>query len=334
MLTVHVGLHKTGSTSIQTVFGLERGHIRRKQVYLPWTDLFSGDGEIAAGNVTRIVALSKRGWHVVVSSEGALGAMSTAYPRASAVATQLAQLFQDIPLRVVIYLRPHPGWAASALGQHRREGGLTEPDTFARTLLASRGFHHATLVSDLSMALPSGSLVVRAYHPQLDVVDDLFSICDLGPVPPAFAGLRANTADSRRSVLRASPFSADTDEALHRHFKRDWALLLDDRLSTVNLADGDFRQLLEGEVRRPNAIPAADPPGEADPVADQTGQRPRLSKHARATAQRLAWNLRHGPRQLLLAGFVTVDARRTIPRHSRAGSANEPVDHPMEHTQP
>lgn len=324
MLTVHMGLHKTGSTSIQTVLGLERGHIRRRQVYLPWTDLFVTDGAIRTENVDRIIRLSRRGWHVVASSEGALGQMSRAYPQAAEVAEELARLFASIPLRVVVYLRPQHEWAASALGQLRVEGGDCDPDSFARGLLTARGFHHAALVADLTQALPLGALIVRPYERQMDVLEDFFTSCGLGAVPPTYAGLRANRS-SGSAYSPVSPFSVAVQEDLVRHFRSDWTALANSGLPAADAVRHDLLQLVEGDVTVEASALPADEPFETTGASGPNGPA-QVSRGSGVGAfvQTSARLLRHGPRLAVLRGVVAQDVRRSVGPAVRH-AASEPL---------
>ena len=135
MISVHVGLHKTGTTSIQAALGTAKGHIRRRQAYLRWTDLFITDGTINEAGAPAIRRLSQRGWHAVVSSEGALGPMSTVYPDAAAVVGRLDELFPGGELQVIVYLRPQHEWAASAYTQYVKEGGTAHPRDYVTALM-------------------------------------------------------------------------------------------------------------------------------------------------------------------------------------------------------
>lgn len=331
MITVHVGLHKTGTTSIQAALGVSKGHIRRRQAYLRWTDLFITDGTINEAGVPRVRGLSERGWHCVVSSEGALGAMSLVYPDAAPVARRLDELLGDRDLRVVVYLRPQHDWVASAYTQHVKEGGLDHPRDYVQMVMQRPHLHYASLVADLAANLPHGRLIVRPYSGGMDVVDDFYRVVGLGPVPAYLGHLRVNeslpaeavsalrqansgsagvavSADAGR--LRRSPLPEDCQADLHALFRSDWPQLAA-LVGTIPGHDSaEFGAVLDAAdewVPRPYAevsVPADGPSSPGGPAAVLAPAAPPSSERFAAWRRRKEFQLRHGPRQALLRALM------------------------------
>ena len=334
MISVHVGLHKTGTTSIQAALGTSKGDIRRRQAYLRWTDLFVTDGTINEAAVPAIRRLSQRGWHCVVSSEGALGPISAVYPDAAPVARRLDELLADQDLQIIVYLRPQHEWAASAFTQHVKEGGTDHPREYVRTLLRQPHLHYTALVRDLSESLSGGRLIVRPYSAGMDAVADFFRTAGLGPVPPYLGHLRANESLSAESVsalrkanadglrpdsaaavglpeaaaVRRSPLPEDCQQQLHDLFLEDWVSLVD-LVGTIPGHDPEeFRSVVEqghGWVPRPYVeAPAA-------PAASSAASSPAAAVAGPSSGERFAawrrhqeFRLRHGPRQTLLKAMM------------------------------
>lgn len=332
MLTVHMGLHKTGSTAIQTVLGIAAGHIRRKQIYLRWTDLFVTDGVVNWQGAEQVRERSRRGWHVVVSSEGGLGSMESFYSQAFEVSQQLSDFFDPSELQIVVYLRPHLPWMESAYGQHVVEGGTLFPGEFHENLSACPNFSHSQLVSTL---LDAGgpNLRIRPYVGR-DVVTDFFTVADLGEVPGHLRNMRARSSQGAREIMqkrqcneptltplpvdlhtepsegdpgptdRESVFSREIQELLYDHFALDWAGLCElDRLDAR-----DRRAFAEALSSTREFAPRTTCPQHfpnlqcAEKAEDTTGEIHgfRGADQVRALMDRTAGVLRHGPRLALL----------------------------------
>ncbi len=333
-LSVHVGLHKTGSTSLQAGLGTAAGHIGRRQVYLPWTDLFLTDGVINEAGTRRIRRLGARGWHAVVSSEGALGpmSMSTVYPDAAPVARQLDELFGEQGLRVIVYLRPQHEWAESAYAQYVRGGGTSHPRDFVTALREQPYLHYAALVDDMRESLRSGQLIVRPYRAAMDVVSDFFDTARLGPVPSYLGEQRANVSLSPEEVdalrrandaddtavrspaddtesdspLRGSVLPEDCQVDLHALFVTDWTELGGLVAAMPGHDPAEFRDLVDASRDwAPRPFVEASPHGRgvarrARPLSGSTGHARTASSVMMDRRQRWEFLLRHGPRRMLL----------------------------------
>lgn len=334
MLTVHAGLHKTGSTSIQAALDTSSGHVGRRQAYLRWSDLFLTDGVINPDGAARIRRLSSRGWHAVVSSEGALGPLSTnaVYPNAPSVAAQLDVLFGDQDFRLVVYLRPQHEWAASAYAEYVRSGGSLHPGDYIATLRCQPYLRHTTLVDDVRRSLRSGRLVVRPYRPHVDVVRDFFDAAGLGAVPSFLGTQRANVsppaaltealrqaneaglpaaeaapADATATTAARSPLPEDCQVDLHTLFASDWAELSTTLAGMPGHDPTEFTAAVDAArdfvprpfvASSPTTLKRVPTTRHADTT---TTDGPRRSTATMADLrQRGEFLLRHGPRRALL----------------------------------
>lgn len=276
-----------------------------------------------------------RGWHAVVSSEGALGPMEQVYPDSAQVAKRLHELFGDEDLRVIMYLRPHHEWAASAYAQYVRSGGSSQARDFVAALLERQYMRHTTLVEDVRSNLKSGQLVVRPYRTGMDVVTDFFDVAGLGPMPPYLGHQRANESppaaelealrreneagtlaatlprpsrSASASVVKPSPLPEDCQVDLQALFVTDWtelsavvARLPGHRPSEFLLEVDSARDWIPQpwvQTHRSLRMDAREDAPAAASTPAEAGMAERL--------QRWEFRLRHGPRQLLLKSLTNV----------------------------
>lgn len=254
MITIHVGLHKTGSTSIQAALGLI-DH-RRDFLVVPtgapsrWTD----------DRFTRRLVEASRSRHVIVSDENTLGGMLEVYESASDRVAEIRSALEGSDYRIVMYLRPQASWLASAYLQHVQQGGTLSGSNFLEEMLTRRFLEWRELYSVVSEEVGARRVLVRAYALGRDVVSDFFTTCGLGlPPVPAPGGIRINasisapqaailrtlnadssvSADERLHMRRLfqgilaptdarwSPFSQQDQEAIVRRFRLDWIAMAD-----------------------------------------------------------------------------------------------------------
>lgn len=269
MITIHVGLHKTGSTSIQAALGLV-DH-RRDLLVVPmgapsrWSD----------ENFTRRLVEASRSRHVIVSDENTLGEMLEVYESVSERLADIRSALAGSDYRIVMYLRPQTTWLASAYLQHVQEGGTLSGSNLLEQILKRRFLEWRALCGVVSQEVGARRVLVRAYVPSRDVVSDFFTVCDLGPPPaPTPGGIRINASISapQATILRAlnadssvspderlhmrrlfqgvlastdsrwSPFSQQDQNTIVRRFRSDW-MALADMLDDVNPAEAQvFRE--------------------------------------------------------------------------------------------
>jgi hypothetical protein len=202
MLIIHVGLHKTGSTAIQAALSDMTRSELSGITYMGSHCPADNDGFMSSESANkepgfvvpthseaRRTATEKMladGKSVVLSSEGFLGSMQHLYPDARGRAQDIRNYFASrTDLRVVIYLRPQHTWLESVYTQVIQEGGSDRVEDFTQRCLQQRYFRFANLVADLKHELGSQRLIVRAYHPGVDVVTDFLSILGV-PRPNRF----------------------------------------------------------------------------------------------------------------------------------------------------
>ena len=105
MIFLHVGLHKTGSTSIQRWLAANQRQGRwRQTAYLPesYTEL----GGKPSAKWSRRVVTRAQSQDVILSCEQALGSMRLCYRNLPERLEVLNEAFQGAPLTLILFLRP------------------------------------------------------------------------------------------------------------------------------------------------------------------------------------------------------------------------------------
>ena len=214
MITVHVGLHKTGSTSIQAALGLV-DH-RRDLLVVPGGSSLRWSEE----KLTRRLVEESRSRHVIVSDENALGGMLEVYESAPERLGEIRSALEGTEYTIIMYLRPQTSWLASAYLQHVQQGGRTSGLNFLEEILERRFLQWRALWGVAAQVVGERRIRVRAYLPGRDVVSDFFAACGLGlPPEPTPRGIRVNASISATQALILRTLNADSsvspDERLH-----------------------------------------------------------------------------------------------------------------------
>lgn len=221
MITVHAGLHKTGSTSIQTALRLAQGQAGL-QVLTPVPSRMLEDPDYGAR--LRALAGSR---HVVISDEGLLGDPDDAYEQAHARIQILNGALGGIEHELILYVRPQLTWLPSVYLQLVQQGRSMSPWGFWEGIRDQPNLQWARLVDLVTSESAAMRVAVRAFNPGRDVVDDFFACAGLPEPPrPVRFGIRENVsiAAVQAPILAAlnSDPSLGSQERLHlRHVFQD-----------------------------------------------------------------------------------------------------------------
>lgn len=263
MIWLHVGLHKTGTSSIQAALRLVT-HRPRLSV---WT---IGDQPLAL-SPEWASWISKRasGGDVIVSDETLLGDPTDGYPDLIPRLSSLQDCLPDGDVTVVIGLRRQPDWVESVYLQSLQQGATWGDDEFHGRIRTAGHLSWAHLIADFESALDPWPLRVLVHDPSRDAVTDFFALCGLKVPPDVGAPIRENISisavqapimrmlNSRMSTgaqnrvrpffqhvagppprRQASALSADVRASLDAAFSHEWPVLLDDLARSGRLAPG------------------------------------------------------------------------------------------------
>ncbi len=197
MITVHVGLHKTGSTSIQAALRLIE-HRTDLQIVMPCA---LDDSSSMTSALARDA--SKR---VIISDENILGSMVDAYALAPHRLSLLRTLLEGRPFEIVMYVRPQAQWLASVYLQLVQQGQVLSSEQFWASIRSKEYLEWPVLVRLIEESSGAARVRLRAFTDDRDAVADFFACCGLGKVPPAaVGGIRENIsiAASQAPILAA-----------------------------------------------------------------------------------------------------------------------------------
>ena len=253
MITIHCGLHKTASSSIQFALANVRESDDR---YISIPD--SSDSLDYAGIGARLRHVASRRFSIL-SDERLLGSPFDAYD----LANERIQLLNDALVgrryQVLIYLRQQPDWLVSVFLQGIQEGRSWSPSEFWQQLRGGPHLQWSSLLTNLERYSGASRIVVHAYDASQDMVQDFFDVCGLGKAPqtslgrininpsitalqsPVLAALNAHVGSDEEQVLlrnlfqnasstsagrSLSPFPRDLQHELNQYFRDDWSNLI------------------------------------------------------------------------------------------------------------
>jgi hypothetical protein len=273
MITVHCGLHKTGSSSIQLALELSSGKGRTIVTPKP------GDDRSETGWRDRLARLAKSP-NAVFSDEGLLGSPYDGYRLAPARVAMLREALTGSRYQVVVYLRPHVGWLPSVYLQGVQEGRTIGPEEFWASIKDEPYLRWANLLDLLQRESGAEKVVPRAHTRSRDAVADFFDVVGLGKPPrTGKIAIRENVSigaaqavllrelsardgvdDAQRHRFRSvfqqdlaagkmrhlSPFPVVTQDVIADTFMGDWTSIAsrnlpDDESSVFQLAISQFR---------------------------------------------------------------------------------------------
>jgi hypothetical protein len=191
---LHIGLNKTGSTSIQRVLGTNRRELRDRGFYYP---------AITEGTVPQnlhrlgpgvridrfweelaieIAAVPQDGSTVILSAEQCARALRDP-AEVAALHARLADHFTNI--RIVLYLRRQDQHAASMFAQRLRTGHVAPPDLAAIGESMAPLHDYNALLTKWAAVFGEAAMIPRIYArdclPGGDVVRDFLELCGLDP---------------------------------------------------------------------------------------------------------------------------------------------------------
>ncbi|CAB4967329.1 MAG: hypothetical protein F2840_14620 [Actinobacteria bacterium] len=173
MITIHCGLHKTGSSSIQ--LALELCSTRGRTIVTPKP----GDDRSEQGWRERLSKVS-RAQHAVFSDENFLGSPYAGYQLAPERIAMLREALHGARYQIVVYIRPQLDWLPSVYLQSVQEGMTTGPEAFWASIKGQPYLRWTTLLDLLQRESSAERVIARAHTRSRDTVHDFFVQVGLG----------------------------------------------------------------------------------------------------------------------------------------------------------
>jgi hypothetical protein len=236
MITIHCGLHKTGSSSIQLALDLctKRG----RAIVTPKP----GDDRSEDGWRERLKKVSKT-QDAVFSDENLLGSPYDGYQLAPERVAMLGEALHGSRYQIVVYLRPHVDWLPSVYLQGVQEGRTTGPESFWTSIKDEPYLRWSNLLHLVGSDSGAEQVVARAHTRSRDAVADCFELVGLGKPPrtgPNMIRENASIAAAQAPLLRELNDLPGVDDAQRKLFRtvfqRDLGLGADKTQSPFPLA--------------------------------------------------------------------------------------------------
>lgn len=208
MITIHVGLPKTGSTSIQLAL--------KHSPTDPCTELVvprPGESYTDEAWHRRISRIGNSN-DVIFSHEGILGNPALGFPEIHSRLQSIRDAVRKRPSQMVIYLRPQLAWLTSLYLQGVQEGSIDSPERFWQKIRTAPLLRWKTLLETMQRESGVDHLVVRAYDPTRNVIDDFYGL--LGLRDPSQLGLSNLYANATIKPVQAPLLIGVTKHGVHR----------------------------------------------------------------------------------------------------------------------
>ncbi|PKP33412.1 MAG: hypothetical protein CVT99_00215 [Bacteroidetes bacterium HGW-Bacteroidetes-16] len=183
ILFIHIGLHKTGTTAIQSFMAINRDLLKKHKILYPgdFDNHYPIVSELEKSKKPYLDKLSqtylvfseiknnfKKYQKFVLSSEGFIEKDTIILPRL----LQTIEFFQlDVLVQIVIFCRPQPSWYESAYNQLIRESKVRFTDSFeaffrARSIYEINNYY--LLLNRWSAYFGKENMILTVYDPKQD----------------------------------------------------------------------------------------------------------------------------------------------------------------------
>ena len=218
MIWFHVGLHKTGSSSIQSALKLIR-HRPDLRVVLPGDSQMDSDDSLAGCIDTHPPADQ-----IVISNEGFFGEAIDGYPLVQQRLAFFSEVAGECPWRVLVFIREPMSWLSSIYLQALQEGAAFSARKFWKLSQEEPALNPAALAASLIDQLPEVNLRIGIMSRNHDVVKTFFDIAGLGKPPAVRSGsIRENVSISATQGVLLQRLNSETcatpeEKARYRQF--------------------------------------------------------------------------------------------------------------------
>jgi hypothetical protein len=216
MITIHCGMHKTGSSSIQ--LALELCSKRGRTIITPKP----GDDQSEHGWRERL-SIVARAQNAVFSDENLLGSPYNGYQLAPERVAMVRDALGGSRYQMVVYLRPHIDWLPSVYLQGVQQGRTLGPDEFWASVKNETYLRWTNLMELLQRESGAERVIARAHTRSRDAVADFFEVVGLGKPPrTGRTMIRENVSigAAQAPILRELNSHQGVSDAQNQQFRR------------------------------------------------------------------------------------------------------------------
>lgn len=187
-LYIHIGTHKTGSTSIQHALkgmsninkeGWEYLHLPTKYRRLMYTDVHEQDSVTLFNKyLHKKVKKSSKTNRFILSAECLIGDPTNGYLNSNITSSMLYQATQAFNTKIIIYLRRQDDFIESMYTQKIHEGQSFTFDEFSAKFNVTGALDYNRIIEDYSRVFGKENIIIKSYHKAaaLDLLHDFGSI--------------------------------------------------------------------------------------------------------------------------------------------------------------
>ena len=254
MLLLHVGLHKTGSTTLQKILPKLCRHDHHN-IFIPDGYKKLLDLEKQEEWCNSLIKMSRQK-NVILSSEGALGSMANLYEDLPERVRLIAKRFKNAnDLKIILCLREPLSWIESLYAQKINEGYSITTQEYVHNICLSNYCGYRNIIDQLYRYIDKSALKVVVYggsavqdillemgfssdliYPYLSRKNfnesakgaslELFRRMNKFSTPAESRVLRDYFQSDLRNYSLKSIFSHDQQEILIKRFQKDWLYVM------------------------------------------------------------------------------------------------------------
>jgi len=187
---IHIGTHKTGTTTIQSALldesanaGLQEGwkYLTTPRAARDLMHVQTYDENIVrqfSKELVKKVSRIGKSTKLIISNEGLSGQPTDGYLNSSVVAAMLREITKDFDVTVIIYLRRQDDMAESMYIQKIHEGASFSFEEFISNLKPGLSYNYSRILKDWTNCFGAENLIVKSYH----LADQRGLLMDFGEV--------------------------------------------------------------------------------------------------------------------------------------------------------
>lgn len=230
-LLIHIGSHKTGTTTIQNALR----ELSKKKQYDNWTYIKSPksaanimcsqqyDSSVVSRfrhELQKKIGRKKPSEYWVLSSEALIGNPNQGYLNSGIAAKMLRDATQGYKVKIVVYLRRQDDFAESMYTQNIHEGESLGFDEFIKGFNSVDSLNYTRILGDFADAFGDENLIVKSYHDASDkgILLDFGEIINCTSLVNA-SNKRKNPSYSRQALELAKLCNSELDRTKQRSLR-------------------------------------------------------------------------------------------------------------------